>query len=58
MSHRNPKPPRWPQRQSIKLLHALEGLALSALPRGTLRKRLLDRVDQALKQIHVHRCGE
>jgi hypothetical protein len=41
----------------IWLLDVVERLAFSVLPRGRLRKRLLDRVDQALKQMHRDRCG-
>jgi hypothetical protein len=41
----------------IRLLDMIERLALSVLPRGLLRKRLLERVDRALKQMHRDRCG-
>jgi hypothetical protein len=41
----------------IRLLDMIERLALSVLPRGRLRKRLLERVDQSLKQMHRDRCG-
>ena len=58
MSHSESQPLRWRQRQLIILLHVFEGVALSVLPRGALRKHLLDRVDRALKQIHVDRCRE
>jgi hypothetical protein len=41
----------------IRLLDMIERLALAVLPRGQLRKRLLERVDQSLKQMHRDRCG-
>jgi hypothetical protein len=41
----------------IRLLDIIERLAFSVLPRGPLRKRLLERVDQALKQMRRDRCG-
>jgi hypothetical protein len=41
----------------IRLLDMIERLALSVLPRGRLRKRLLERVDQSLKQMHRDRCA-
>jgi hypothetical protein len=44
-------------RMIIRLLDTIERLALSVLPRGPLRKRLLERVDRTLKQMHRDRCG-
>jgi hypothetical protein len=44
-------------RLNIRLLDMIERLALSVLPRGPLRKYLLERVDRALKQMHRDRCG-
>jgi hypothetical protein len=36
----------------IRLLDVVERLAFSVLPRGRLRKRLLERVDQTLRRMH------
>ena len=41
----------------IRLLDMLERLALSVLPRGVLRKHLLQCVDRALRKMHRDRCG-
>jgi hypothetical protein len=48
---------RMGDRLIIRLLDMIERLALAVLPRGQLRKRLLERVDQSLKQMHRDRCG-
>jgi hypothetical protein len=39
------------------LLVEIERLALSVLPRGRVRKRVLARVNRALARLHLEVCG-
>lgn len=58
MAHLDPTPLRWQDYLLIKTLSVIEGFALTVMPRGALRKRLLTQVDRLLEQIHVNRCGK
>ena len=57
MSHAGMRMNGLGDRLIIRLLGAIERFALSVLPRGPMRKRLLGRVDRALKQMHRAHCG-
>ncbi len=58
MDHSNLRPLRWPEYLLIKTLTVIEGFALSVMPRGSLRKRLLREVDHRLQKIHTAQCGK
>lgn len=49
---------RWSERLRAVMLDAMEGFALSVLPRGRLRKRVLARVDRGFARIRQRRNGE
>jgi hypothetical protein len=57
MSHAGLRMDGLGDRLIIRLLSVIERFALSVLPRGPMRKRLLERVDRALRQMHRARCG-
>ncbi len=57
MAHSDLKPLRWQDYLLVRILTYIEGFALSMMPRGAIRKHVLDRIDQQLKSIHVTRCG-
>jgi len=41
------------QRFRLRVVVAIEDFALSAIPRGSLRRRLLDRVDREFQRINT-----
>jgi hypothetical protein len=57
MSHSAARSLRLRERVAIWLLVEIERIALSVLPRGPVRKRLLARVNRALAQMHLEVCG-
>jgi hypothetical protein len=56
MSHGVSRPLMIRERIQTRLLELLEWFALSAVPRGTLRKRLLRRVDRGFARLHRQSC--
>ena len=52
MTHLWTRPPVLRERVTAGLLETLEWFALSLLPRGPLRKRLLGLVDRAFARMH------
>jgi hypothetical protein len=58
MSHSATRSPQLRERVAIWLLVMIERIALSALPRGPVRKRVLARVDHALARMHLENCGK
>jgi hypothetical protein len=46
------------ERVSLWLLVEIERIALSVLPRGPVRKRVLARVNRALAQMQQHRSSD
>jgi hypothetical protein len=42
----------------VRLLSAIEAFALAGLPRGPLRRRLLDHIERTLGRMHRNICGE
>jgi hypothetical protein len=57
MSHSATRSSRLRERVAVWLLVEIERLALSVLPRGRLRKRVLARVNRALARMHLEVCG-
>lgn len=57
MSHSATRSVHLRERATIWLLVEIERIALSALPRGRLRKRVLARVNRALARTHLKYCG-
>jgi hypothetical protein len=57
MSHFPTRPFRVRERVILWLLVEIERMALSALPRGRVRKRVLARVDKAIVRMHLEVCG-
>lgn len=54
MGHLIKNPESRRSRLGLWVYDALERLVLTMLPRGPLKKRLLARIDQALKPRHPH----
>lgn len=57
MNHSAARSSRLRERVTLWLLVEIERIALSVLPRGPVRKRLLARVNRALAQMHPEVCG-
>jgi hypothetical protein len=57
VSHSSTRPPVLRERIIAQLLEVLEWLALSLLPRGPLRKRLLGVVDRTFARMHCQSCN-
>jgi hypothetical protein len=57
MAHSNSRPLRWPDYLLIKTLAIIEAFALTAIPRGAMRKFVLGHVDRLLRQVHISQCG-
>ena len=58
MSHSATRSPQLRERVVLWLLVMIERIALSALPRGPVRKRVLARVQRALARMHLENCGQ
>jgi hypothetical protein len=58
MSHSATRSPQLHERVALWLLVMIERIAVSALPRGPVRKRVLARVDRALARMHLENCGK
>jgi len=58
MSHSPTRPPVLRERIIAELLEILEWFALSLLPRGPARKRLLGLVDRAFARMHGKSCSK
>lgn len=58
MSHSATRSPQLRERAAVWLLVMIERIALSALPRGPVRKRVLARVHHALVRMHLENCGK
>ena len=58
MAHSNSRPLRWPDYLLIKTLTIIEAFALTAIPRGAMRKFVLGHVDRLLQQVHISQCGK
>jgi hypothetical protein len=57
MSHSATRSLQPRERIAIWLLVNIERIALSALPRGPVRRRVLTRVNRALARMHLEVCG-
>jgi hypothetical protein len=58
VSHSPTRPPVLRERMIAELLEIVERLALSLLPRGPLRRRLLGVVDRAFARMHRQSCDK
>ena len=58
MTHAPARPPVLGERIIAGLLGILEWFALSVLPRGPIRKRLLGLVDRAFARMHRQSCNK
>ena len=58
MTHAPARPPVLGERIIAGLLGILEWFALSVLPRGPLRKRLLGLVDRGFATMHSKTCDD
>ena len=58
MSHAPTRPPVLRERIIAGLLGILEWFALSVLPRGPRRRRLLGLVDRAFARMHRQSCNK
>lgn len=56
MTHSTTRPPGLLQRALVRALGGVEWCALTFLPRGSLRRSLLQRVDRTFARLHRENC--